>query len=192
MRLFVAVEVGPAARAQAVALRRAVDAAAPELSRRGMKWVEPANLHLTLRFIGDVSDALAAETLAAFGPAVAAAPFDLAFGGAAWLPDVSRPRVLMLPVSGGAEELLLFKRTMDARLPGHLPAEEVRAFRPHLTLARVRDGWQREMRKLVPVLQTFAPLGRDVRVEAAVLFESQLGPQGPVYHERARASMRAS
>jgi 2'-5' RNA ligase len=192
MRLFVAVVAGSGAAEYAADVRRAVERHDAELARRGLKWVERTHLHLTLRFMGDVAPPLADEVVAAVDRAVTQAPFPLEFGAPSWLPGPGRPRVLMLPLVHDVPALAALKRAIDERLPAGVPAEEARPLRPHLTLARVRDGWQDRAAAAGPALAALAPLTGGGRVESAVLFESRLGPQGPVYAARARARLDAS
>jgi 2'-5' RNA ligase len=193
MRLFVAVEVGNEAVQFAADVRAALDRLDPGLCRRGLKWVDGSNLHLTLRFIGEVDDRVGGEVEAALRAPLAMSPFRLELGSPAWLPGPDRPRVLMLPVSAeGITRLSALKRAIDQRLPRDVPAEEPRPFRPHLTLARVRDDWRDRARRGADAwahLATSVPGGI---VSRAVLFRSNLRSQGPRYAERAHAALEAS
>lgn len=189
MRLFIAVGIGDAARAQAGVVRRELDRRDAELSRRGLKWVEPANLHMTVRFLGEVAEPLASEIIEVLRAPIDLAPFTLAFGPPSWLPGGARPRVLMLPLVGGASPLGALKEVLDLRLPAGVLAEDPRPFRPHLTLARVRDGWRDRGKGAGAALEGIGPVPDGGQVDAAVLFESHLGARGPVYHERARARL---
>jgi 2'-5' RNA ligase len=189
MRLFIAVEVGNSVAPHAAAARRALEQEGADLCRRGMKWVDTSNLHLTLRFLGEVDTALAAEVVAGFRRPVALAPLALAFGRPSWLPGLSRARVLMLPLEGNLPALTALKHAIDDRLPPGVPPEDPRPFRPHLTLARVRDAWQDRVRRAARALDDIAPLEDGGLVGSAVLFESHLGPRGPQYVERARVAL---
>ena len=191
MRLFIAVAAGAGVADYAAGVRRALERHDADLARRGLKWVEPANLHLTLRFIGEVAAPLADEVVAAVDRAVPQAPFPLEFGAPCWLPGPRRPRVLMLPLVHDVPALAALKRTIDERLPAGVPAEEPRPFRPHLTLARVRDGWQDRAASAGPAIAALVPPSGAGRVECAVLFESRLGREGPAYSARARAGLDA-
>ena len=191
MRLFVAVHVGPLALRRAEEVRQMVEQRDPELARHGMKWVSPAQMHLTLRFLGEVRSPLAEAVLAALDGDLQAGPFPLGFGSPAWLPPRGRPRVLMLPVARGAERLEALKGAVESRLPPGVPPEDERSFSPHLTVARIRDEWQRRAQALGDALVELPPVPEGGVVGAAVLVESHLGPRGPVYHERARLSLAA-
>lgn len=135
MRAFVAINL-PAD------LRQDIwDAAAPlREAASPVRWVAPDALHLTLKFLGAVDDAHAADLAAAIEAAVRGArPFTLPIAGFGAFPSPRRPRVVWVgcePVP--ALELLQHhvERTMQ---PLGFPVEG-RPFRPHLTLGRVRQG----------------------------------------------------
>jgi 2'-5' RNA ligase len=186
MRLFVAVDVGDAVRQHAARIHEALVQVHGSVAARGLRWVEPSRLHLTVRFFGEVEDELAARLVSACSGALPLPPVDLGFGQPEWMPSASHPRVLMLPVVAGADALVAVKRAVDARLPADAPAEEDRAFRPHLTLTRVRPDWQSRVRARVELPREAPERRVSTRVEAVVLYESQLSPRGPDYRERGR------
>jgi 2'-5' RNA ligase len=103
-------------------------------------WTRPRAWHLTLAFLGDWP----AERLEALKPALrravaGRAPFPLEPGGVGAFPDLRRPRVLFLHLDGGeALDVLAddVRRTIDAVWPDG--PQDRKAFRPHLTLARVK------------------------------------------------------
>jgi len=127
-RLFTAIEI-PAAMRQRLSLIRA--------PLPGAKWIEPENMHITLRFAGDV-DGRAAEEFAGSLASVSAKPLPVtiagvgAFGG-------RDPRVLWAGVAA-SDRLDALYRANDraARAAGLEPME--RNFKPHVTLARLRGA----------------------------------------------------
>jgi 2'-5' RNA ligase len=129
-RLFTAIEI-PAPIRQRLAFVRA--------PLGGAKWIEPEDMHITLRFAGDI-DGRTADELAAFLEGVRARPFPVkilglgAFGG-------REPKVLWAGVEAG-EELDALHRANEraARAAGLEP--EGRAFKAHVTLARMRGARQ--------------------------------------------------
>ena len=138
-RLFVALLPDAATRgrlaASAEALRRSLGPAA-----RALRWVAPEALHLTVRFLGDVEEAL----LPAVGEAVAAAasgrrPLALTIGGASALPSLRRPRAILRTVGGELAPLSDLAASLSAGLERLGVPPEPRPSRPHVTLARVRD-----------------------------------------------------
>jgi RNA 2',3'-cyclic 3'-phosphodiesterase len=125
-RLFTGLEIPPAIRARLSLLRAPV---------HGAKWVAADNMHITLRFVGDVDDRTADEFAAALG-GIGAEPFTVsihsagAFGG-------RDPRVLWAGVDGGKALDALYRANERAARAAGLPPDP-RSFKPHVTLARLR------------------------------------------------------
>ena len=185
MRLFVAVDVDQTTREAATRLRATLRRERPAVER-ALRWVEPENLHLTLRFLGDREDLDALQQ-------VLAAPFSqpgfsFQWKALAWLPPHGRARVLHAAVGEGATALGALAAEIAGRLAALGIPPEDRPFTAHLTLARVRDGAEpgivRQLAALMPA-GAFAPLAR-VAVESVVLYESRLSPRGPTYLARHR------
>jgi 2'-5' RNA ligase len=142
--------------------------------------VTPAQLHLTLRFLGMVAEADVSALLALLGR-VRAPAFDLALGGVGLFPGGPRqpPRVLWAGVTpvGPVQAL---KRAIDGVL-GPDPEERDRGFSPHVTLARLKDD-----PGLSGALGTFRDRHRDLAshpfpVRGFRLYQSRTGPGGPEY-----------
>lgn len=178
IRAFVAVEV-PAAAVQPV-----VDAQAA-LRRWGgpVKWVDPALFHFTLKFLGDIQPDAVSRVEAAVKRAVAGqAPFAVTLAGLGVFPSMSRPRVIWVGATEGADQLGELARRVEAELVGAgYPAEE-KPFRPHVTLGRLREGAAALPSGLAVALQ----VGRgqvyaQMPVKEVVLMESKLSIAGPTY-----------
>ncbi len=180
LRTFIAIEIPPdiqdAISEQTATLRRV-------LARPLVRWVPVRNIHLTLKFLGDVSPAniellcqmLLTET--AQHP-----PFDIEIGNLGVFPDRKRPRVLWIGVQA-PEALHALQRGIEAAaaLLGYEP--ERRPFSPHLTIGRVNQRLTGEERQRVREAlgnTHVGSLGRAV-VEAVHLFRSDLKPGGAVY-----------
>ena len=128
-RLFIAIDLAPAIKAEVHALCRGLSAA---------HWSKMEQLHLTLRFLGETPDEQIAGLRAALAQ-VKAAPFTLALRGVGVFPLRRRPaRVLWAGVSPEEPACALKKAIDDALGPDPEAAE--RGFSPHLTLARFRDN----------------------------------------------------
>jgi len=160
MRLFIAIEIDDDVRQRLAEAQRLLAAVPCKV-----KWVEPRNLHLTLKFLGEVPDHHARAIADAMTRAAREAkPFEMKVAGVGTFPPKGVPRV----VWAGAEAMQV----------GH--EREKRAFHPHLTLGRVkgREG-SRELRALMESLEA-----RDFgtcRVGEVVLMQSTLSPAGPTY-----------
>lgn len=134
MRLFLALELQ---QSTADAMHAAVGPL--RVSEPGLAWVSAHKLHLTLKFIGDADDERAAALVAATERAAAGhRPIELTLGGVGAFPNFRRPRVVWLGIEGDRRLELLHH---DAELAVADAEYEVegRPFRPHITLARVRE-----------------------------------------------------
>lgn len=189
MRLFVAVEIDPQVRnalaAFSAALRLRAAALAPE-ARIG--WVRPEQLHITIRFIGDVKADQAEAITAALNGAIAVAPFDLVVADAGGFPERGTPRVLWAGIAGGLERLVEVETAVSDRLTRCGIEREDRPYRPHITLARVREPGRLRSPAL---FETVAALEiGTTRVQAITLFQSRTSPQGAVYTPLSRTPLR--
>ncbi|MCO6509320.1 MAG: RNA 2',3'-cyclic phosphodiesterase [Aridibacter famidurans] len=143
------------------------------------KWSRTGKLHLTLRFFGNVEEAgLEAITDAHKALAAAFSPFRLSIEGTGVFPNLRRPRVLWLGVSG-AETLGSFRSGVDEELAAAGIEPEEREFRPHLTIARLKGGPGAGSLAKHHLSQDFEPV--DLNVARIVIFESVLKPTGSKY-----------
>ncbi len=134
MRLFVALEV-PKETLEAISAL--VARLAP--SCRGARWTRPEAIHLTLKFIGEVSTAASGHIRKELAAVRAPAPIEVRFRGAGFFPNPRQPRVLWTGVEAPLA-LAELAGEIERRLePLGIPREE-REFRPHLTLARFKSA----------------------------------------------------
>jgi 2'-5' RNA ligase len=172
IRAFLAVQIGPdARRAAAVAARRL----SREVRGREVRWARPETYHLTLRFLGEIAEEQAVPLAARVAETVAdLAPFELKLGALTAFPSPRRPRVVAVTVEPEAPLLALARRVEAAVIHAGLPGEE-RAFRPHLTLGRVRDRAHPDLGAAEPIAS------KPFRVAEVVLFASDLRSDGAVH-----------
>jgi len=143
----------------------------------GARWVEPGNMHITLRFIGEV-DAAAAEEIHDALSHITAAPLDLELQGLGVFGQGHKAHALWVGVSR-TPALAHLQSKVESTLVRAGLAPEGRKFTPHVTLARLK-------KPEIGRLQTFVE-GNNLfkagpfTVEHFSLFESQLGKGGPVY-----------
>ena len=182
VRLFVAIDLPETAKE---ALRQAVSDLQDSL-QQGIRWVRPEGVHLTLKFLGDVSTARIGDIQEAmeraareFGPA----NFRLSLSGLGVFPNPREPRVLWAGVSGDMEALEHFQGLVDGALEGAGFTRERRPFRPHLTLGRVRDQVGPADRRNIgqAMQQATLPLGVEWQVREVHLIRSTLAPGGAIY-----------
>ncbi len=150
-------------------------------SSADVRWVPVGNVHLTLKFFGQLPEKDVDPICeAAQGVAASVAPFELQVAGAGAFPNPRSPRVIWVGLGGDLEALGAFYQMLESAFAslGHLP--EGRPFHPHLTLGRVRSPAGRE--RLTRMLQEVPPPeSPGFQVGEVILFRSQLSPQGSTY-----------
>lgn len=160
-------------------LRLAIDSAlaAPREHVSGVRWVEPGNLHLTLKFYGDVDDA-SIEAITARLAALKTAPFEISLEGLGAFPSWPRPRVVWVGLSPAGPLLTSLVESIEAFSSALGFPRETRPFRPHLTIGRVRQGSRPDLDALTPhKTQRFGVW----HVTRLVLFASELSSAGARY-----------
>lgn len=176
IRAFVAIEVPPALQEQIAAQGQALKKALPA----EIRWTASNNIHLTLKFLGDIAPAsLPALTHALTVITAQQTTFDIVIGGFGVFPGPRNPRIFWLGIQAPPDLAHLHRaiETTCARL-GYPPEEK--PFNPHLTVGRLR--YQADMTSLRPALQQIQ-VGRlgQVTVSSLTLFRSDLRSQGPIY-----------
>jgi RNA 2',3'-cyclic 3'-phosphodiesterase len=133
VRAFVAVFPPPEVRKKALVAARRL----PSANR--VRWARPENVHLTLKFLGDVREEALDGLSAALGEVCARhAPFDAALVGLGAFPSARRARVLWAGVDAGSDQLRSLAADVDAALAPLGFEREKRPYVPHLTLGRIR------------------------------------------------------
>jgi 2'-5' RNA ligase len=170
MRLFFGIELEPAV---AEAVHHAVEPL--RVLEPALSWVGTPKLHLTMKFVGEVDDA-GAEALAAAADAIVGRhrQFELTLGGVGAFPNFRRARVVWMAVESEPRlELLHHDLEVACAEVGY--EVEGRAFRPHITLARVRAPLPIDrVRALARAARRVAFAGTSV-VDGLTLFESRRG-----------------
>ena len=184
-RLFVAVEVPDGWRDAARAARAAVDGRQSGLP---LRWVDPALMHLTLRFLGEVDEQALEPLQRELAAGVPPVDVELALGPAGSFGAPGRTAVAWLAVRGDGEGLrALAERVEAAVVAAGLPSED-RPLRPHLTLARVRRGASTQQRRAVAeaIAALDPPPPAAFRARSVALVRSHLGREGPRYETLSR------
>jgi len=186
VRTFIALEPGPAVQGAATKLVQSLRGASADV-----KWVETHNLHLTLKFLGEVPLREIPAVLDAVSQAVdGLAPCEREIRGAGGFPTAARPRTIWLGPGAGAEPMCRLQKQIEQVLDkklGYRP--EGRRFQPHLTIGRVRGGGA-NLAELGRLLQQHsADEFGVVSVDEVVVFSSQLGPGGPTYEALGRVEL---
>ena len=190
MRSFVAI---PLSKAAVHALRRVQGKLGQGPGGQACRWVRPENIHLTLKFLGDIPVSDAPRISVAVQEACAVhAPFDIILSRLGCFPNPQHPRVLWVGIEGDAKALSQLQRSVEHALSALGYPSESRPFSPHLTIARIKNGARRaDIAALGQTVGTssLGEIGR-VTVENALLMRSDIRPSGPIYTALARADLR--
>jgi 2'-5' RNA ligase len=144
-----------------------------------LKLVEPRNIHMTVRFLGNITTPMV-EKIHEEMKKVQFAPFDVKIHGIGAFPNPHYPRVLWAGITQGADQLQSIFNQLEPRLRSLGFAPDPKGFSPHLTIARVKSGRNK------------AELGQSITANANYEFgivganclrlkKSDLTPKGPIY-----------
>lgn len=185
IRTFIAVEVPAVLQQKAAGVVRTLSSGGAP-----MKWVEPQNIHVTVKFLGDVEDAEIYRVCRAAAEAVADLPaFQVCCRGVGAFPSSQRPRTVWLGIDDPAGSFQELYERLERAMSGLGYPREARRFQPHLTIGRLRHG-QRQVGDLPARLaqQAERELGQ-IDVDEVIVFASELTPDGPVYTVLGRAPL---
>lgn len=154
----------------------------------GVRWVRPENFHITLKFLGDVSE----EQVPRIQKAIAEvarerSPLKIRLKDTGVFPSGRRPRVVWLGIDEGSEDITALARALEKTLAPLGFRPEKRNFTPHLTLGRIKDGKSgRKAAKLFRGKFTALPEENSPggeKVDMVSLMKSRLTPQGAIHEE---------
>lgn len=175
IRVFIAIELSQE-------VKRELSQAVRDLKRSGadVKWVHPRTMHLTLKFLGDISGKETRNIVRHLGEiASRTAPFDMVLGGMGVFPDRGAVKVIWAGIGKGAREAENLAGAVAERLAVEGFPPEARKFRPHLTLGRVKSGKGRSDLKSAVLKAKVEPVKSTV--DKIVMFRSELTPEGAVH-----------
>lgn len=149
----------------------------------GLSWVNPDNLHITLKFLGATTESQIEEIQKTLERSLeGTSPFLIELGGLGVFPDKHAPQILWIGIEGLTNELLdLASQVEESVVPIGFQKDD-KSFHPHLTIARIKKDHRKIGQGLDQTRILAAPcsFGR-LRVEKVCLFKSELYPTGPVY-----------
>jgi 2'-5' RNA ligase len=187
IRSFIAVELPKPLRDRIMDLQDRLAGAVEHV-----KWVEAENIHLTLKFLGEVDEGDIYQVCKAAQRAVAAQPaFAMTVAGCGAFPNATRPRVVWCGVREGAQELIALHSNLEKALrPLGCPRED-RPFTPHITIGRFRrTAANPELEKAIERLGSWA--GGAFEVRELLIMASQLSGDGPIYSVMGRGRLTGS
>jgi len=145
------------------------------------KWVELQNLHITLKFLGEIKEELLPKIKEIIsGINSLARPFKLALAEAGGFPSIDRPRVLWMGIAPQDEPVRIIEY-LEQKLPKVGFPKEDRKPHPHITLARIKSP--KNVHKIKQKVTAFGIERKEWQVYRVSLFKSVLTPHGPLYEE---------
>jgi len=176
MRLFIAIELS-------AQIREALGQAQSHLKYAGadVKWVEKDNIHLTLKFLGEVPEEKLERiknSLDEIGKS--SKPFEISIKDIGAFPNTSSPRVIWVGLDKGTAESNTLAGNIDEAMSKLGFQKESRPFTAHLTIGRVRSAKNREALKEKLHSCQF-PVVSSQLISSIALFKSALTPKGPIY-----------
>ena len=144
-------------------------------------WVKPSNVHLTLKFLGDVDpDNLESIAEAIERVAIRHRSFSLRVGGLGTFPNFARPRVIWAGVKTGGERVSALAQDINVALSYCGFAPDTKKFNAHLTIARVKG--RIDLRPYANQYRQYDRIdGAEMSVNTISLIQSQLQPTGAIY-----------
>jgi RNA 2',3'-cyclic 3'-phosphodiesterase len=190
LRAFIASEIPPALQD---AIQSATVALRTSLGSELVRWVPAHNVHLTLKFLGDVSPSsvdLIKQMLVS--EALEFLPFNMQVEGLGCYPNARRPRVLWVGLTA-PPELTSLQRAIETAAARLGYESEDRDFSPHLTIGRVRQNASSgDLQRIRTAMETTrVGLLGNTRMDAVQLFKSELRPEGSVYTKLFSAPLRS-
>jgi 2'-5' RNA ligase len=161
-------------------------------SNARVRWVNPSSIHLTLKFLGNITSNQVDDIAAAALRVVRNEPsFSLYAAGLGVFPNQKRPRVIWADMQGDVNRLCQIQTRLEHSLVPLGFACEERPFRPHLTLGRIKDT--RRCQALISGMTTLPlPAFNSFDVNEIILYKSDLRPTGAIYTKLHRMPLSAS
>ncbi|MFO8009846.1 MAG: RNA 2',3'-cyclic phosphodiesterase [Dehalococcoidia bacterium] len=182
IRSFIAIDIPDEVKSE---MARLIDAIRPG-REKDVKWVDPKNSHLTLKFLGNIQEDLIVELITVLQHSARdVKPFHLELAGLGAFPGLKSPRVAWVGVGGDLDELKRLQKGIEVNLMPLGFSEERKAFSAHITLGRTRDRITSSGRAELGEAISKAGYQRGVpfTIDSFGLFKSTLTKTGPIYEK---------
>ncbi|HXG66525.1 MAG TPA: RNA 2',3'-cyclic phosphodiesterase [Blastocatellia bacterium] len=179
MRTFICIEIPKAITERIEALQRELRQAGAQVS-----WTKSTNIHLTLKFLGEVSPSrIAGVQEAVARAATVTGPFDIEVSGSGCFPSARNPRVLWVGLREVPQELKRLQAAIENELAGEGFPREEKKFTPHLTVGRIRSP--KNASRVAEELIAKGFPSETFRAHEVILMRSELHPAGSIYTPQA-------
>ena len=144
-----------------------------------LKLVEPKNIHVTIRFLGDISLGMVDKVYEAMKN-VKFTPFSIQLSGLGVFPSLNYPRVVWAGMTDGVEQLKSIFTQLEQKIRALGFSADAYGFSPHLTIARVRSGVNKQHLAELVTKKADYEFGF-IKADCLRLKRSELSPKGPTY-----------
>jgi 2'-5' RNA ligase len=145
-----------------------------------VSWVKPGNIHVTLKFLGEVPEEKIGDVYSATEMAVQGMKsFSMSLKGIGGFPNLRRPRVIWIGTGSGGEELSRLAERMEQEMEKIGFPKENRKFSPHFTIGRVKSP--KNIEGLAGKVESTEFQTEEIQVTEVVVMRSQLNPAGAIY-----------
>jgi 2'-5' RNA ligase len=165
-------------------------------SRSRVSWAKPENIHLTLRFLGDIEKTRLPELQACVERAAQGINhFTMSAIGTGAFPNLRNPRVFWIGIKDDHQQLKPLQQRVEKELVAAGFGKEDKPFSPHLTIGRARTSRQSntraDMRDITTVFSSMEFAEVPFPVEEIIIMRSELRPSGPIYTKLAMIKLTA-
>lgn len=164
-------------------------------SRSDFKWVEPQNIHLTLKFLGEINDEQLNKIIKILDDAAKSSKdFRIRIASVGAFPKINFPRVIWVGIDQGNRETKELAKTLEEKIEKIGIAKEDRPFSSHITIGRLRSPLNREglVKELNNLVNNFGQRTLEFHVTKITLFKSTLTPKGPIYEILYNANLKTA
>ena len=147
-----------------------------------VRWVRPANIHITLKFLGNIEDTIIPAVKSSLSSILKSAfRFELEIKEINAFPNLAFPRTIWAGIGQGQKECMALQKDIEQAMEKLGIESEARPFSAHLTLGRIRSDKNRQ--QLIDTLKKEKDFDPKTKVSAGkiVLFQSLLNSEGPIY-----------
>jgi 2'-5' RNA ligase len=144
-----------------------------------VKWVEIENIHLTLKFLGEVKEEELVNLDCIKEISQKNLPFIYEIQGIGGFPNIKHPRVIWIGINNGKEKIIEICKSLDEILCKVGFKKEEKGFNPHITIGRIRSN--KNLSVLISNIQRVTVSNLKEEVKSIYLIKSVLTPSGPIY-----------
>jgi RNA 2',3'-cyclic 3'-phosphodiesterase len=177
MRIFVAIPITGNAQEELSLLQNRLS-----ISNLSVRWILPSNIHITLKFFGDINQEKISQISGALRQASKTCKrFEFEIAGIGAFPCISRPDIIWAGLKIGKADCIALEKNIQAHIENLFANKESRSYFPHLTIGRVIHSGKKKLLAYALEKEKNFSIKTKVAAKKIVLFSSLLTAKGPIY-----------